>query len=78
MDVLIIGVHNRCRVAVDNEKPFCEDHQNHLVPVVSLFPFLLVLHPPSHVWISGMNTRPRGDVALLKRAPGPSHLGTGD
>jgi hypothetical protein len=65
VDVRIIGVHNRYRNSVDKGKPFREDHQNRLVPMVSLFPFVLVLHRPSHVWISGMNTCLGCDVALL-------------
>ena len=39
---------------MDKGKSFREHHQNRLVPLVSLFPFVLVLHRPSHVWISGM------------------------
>ncbi len=62
MDVRIIGAHNRYRAPMDKGKPFREDHQNRVAPVVSLFPLLLVLCRHSHVWMSGMNTRLGADV----------------
>lgn len=52
----IIGAHSRYRAPMDKGKPFREDHPNRMVAVVGLFPFLLVLHRHSHVWMSGMNT----------------------
>lgn len=57
MDVRFIGVHNCCGVPVDQGKPLRKDHKNRLVPLVRLFPYLLVLYRHSHCWINGINRR---------------------